>query len=117
MIFDGEVMRVTLPRSMHEALDGNMAKNVCLGVRPRSIALPGSGKDSPGAFDAEIDVTEMLGEEMLVHLQAGEHRFVMSINPRDLPRREGCLRVSPDPSRCHIFDRESGRNITAGVIQ
>ncbi|MHC4886533.1 MAG: ABC transporter ATP-binding protein [Planctomycetota bacterium] len=120
---DGDTLRfnggagtqAVLPAEMTEKLSDLAGKKVHLGLRPRAFVLKGTetSHDSSIAFKATVDLTEMLGEEVLVHLVSGEHRFITSINPHHRHLLDGGeVEICPIMERAHIFDGETELNRT-----
>jgi hypothetical protein len=63
-------------------------------------------------INADIDIHETLGDEVLVHLTLGEHKFQVSLDPHACPVFKGSLEICPIMSRSHIFDADTGENLT-----
>ncbi len=108
IIFDGGTIQCALPEEKAAMLQGHEGKNVCLGIRPRALKP---------AIDGEIigtvEVSEMLGEEVLVHMKSGEHRFITSISPHEVAAiKSDQIRFTPKLALTHIFDAETGQNLT-----
>jgi hypothetical protein len=60
-----------------------------------------------------VEVSEMLGEEILLHMESGNHRFITSINPHEVSAiKDGQVQLTPDLALAHIFDSETGTNLT-----
>lgn len=109
LTFLGGAIHWPLPHEKVVMLKEHAGRKVCLGIRPRALKL-GVGV---GAVEATIEVSEMLGEEVLMHLVAGDHRFIVSTNPhetRALSRE--IVSIVPDLFAVHVFDAESGANLT-----
>ena len=105
--FIGPSFEVDLPQRMHAALDKVIGKAVRLGLRPRSFWLPDETPASVRStqITATVEVSEMLGEELLVHLRKGDHRFTVSV---DHTSKRTSARNSPfAPTRsAHTFSRK-----------
>ena len=114
LVFDGGPISVPLPTGMDAALKDYAGKEVCLGLRPRSFALPEHAPSGAceTVFKAVVELEEMLGEDLLVHVRCGPHAFTVSIDPHMRPSVDGEFTVCPIMSRAHIFDRKTGRNLT-----
>ncbi|QHI68045.1 ABC transporter ATP-binding protein [Tichowtungia aerotolerans] len=111
LIFDGGSITCPLPEAKASMLEGWAGKKVCLGIRPRALKLATEGDEV--VFEGRIDVSEMLGEEVLAHIESGEHKYITSINPHQAAAlKNGTIRLTPDLSLAHIFDAESGKNLT-----
>ncbi len=113
LFFDGGTIQCPLPDDKAAMLKGYEGKKVCLGIRPRALKLVKEGETPDCAFEGCVDISEMLGEEVLVHVTSGSHRFITSINPHEAAAlKNNCIRLKPCFELAHVFDAESGRNLT-----
>ncbi|MEN6419499.1 MAG: sn-glycerol-3-phosphate ABC transporter ATP-binding protein UgpC [Clostridiaceae bacterium] len=109
---------IDLPQEMQRSLKAKNAPagKVVLGVRPEHIKLTnGRGKES---VNAKVDVSEMMGSELYVHVTAVGKDSVMRIATVDLPaeNRYGFkygdqLTFTFDGALAHLFDPETGLNM------
>ena len=113
LVFDGNSIQCPLSAEKANMLKGCEGKKVCLGIRPRALKLVKDGTTPDIVFDGCVDISEMLGEEVLVHVTTGEHKYITSINPHEAAAlKEGAIRLTPNLALAHIFDAETGRNLT-----
>ncbi|MGE4488865.1 MAG: ABC transporter ATP-binding protein [Kiritimatiellales bacterium] len=113
MIFDGGSICCPLPREQADMLRGRENQKVCLGIRPRALHLVRNGETPDIVFEGQVDLSEMLGEEVLVHIESGPHQYITSIHPHEIAALKGdVVRLTPDLALAHVFDAESGRNLT-----
>ena len=87
---------------------------VILGVRPEHLrvsSLPAASTD-PTALTATVEIAEPLGHEVLLGLRTGETDLVARIPPTGAPSAGDQVTVSPDPSRLHLFDADSGARLS-----
>jgi multiple sugar transport system ATP-binding protein len=113
LIFDGSTVKCALPAEKITMLDGWENKKVCLGIRPRALKLVKDGESRDIIFAGCVDISEMLGEEVLVHVTSGEHKYITSIHPHEAAAlKDGAIRLTPDLTLAHVFDIETGRNLT-----
>jgi len=109
---------IELPDEMQKALKASNAeaKKIALGIRPEHITLTnGKSKDSIGAT---VDVSEMMGSELYVHVTAVGKDCVLRIATVDLPaeNRYGFkfgdqMSFTFDGALAHLFDPETGLNL------
>ncbi|ATW89099.1 multiple sugar transport system ATP-binding protein [Halohasta litchfieldiae] len=80
-----------------------------LGIRPEDLYL---AKERPNlgqtTFTATVDVTEPLGDSLLLHCSVGESKFKMEAEPRATIEPADEIEVMYDPARLHLFDPETG---------
>ena len=109
---------IALPEETQRALKANqiMPRKIVLGVRPEHITLT-SGKTA-SSVAAKVDVSEMMGSELYVHVTAVGKDCVLRIATVDLPAetRYGFkfgdqLNFTFDGALAHMFDPESGLNL------
>lgn len=82
-----------------------------LGIRPEDIQL---GND--GQYGGRVVLTEPLGVETIVHIQAGEQTLLSLVPGVAALRREENVRFNVAQDRLHFFDTATGRRlVTANV--
>ena len=92
-------------------LPANAPRAVTLGIRPQHLRLAGPQEEG---FATRVSKADFLGHEVDVHLTVGDQRMTVVL-PVDAFRgtaEGGTLRLAPQPGRAHVFDRETGRNLT-----
>jgi multiple sugar transport system ATP-binding protein len=109
---------ISLPEKAKAALKSSNVRStdVILGVRPEHITLVQPGTDN--AVEAVVDVSEMMGSEVYVHLTACERDCVVRVATTELPvehnngfvlgERVGLIL---NGALVHIFAKETGANI------
>ena len=107
------VMDHTVPLSaaQNEALAaaGTESRSITVGVRPVHITLGSDG------IDAEVDVSELMGSELHLHLNAGGQDVVAVVPTANIDAstyvRHTALKFSFDPRLVHLFDPDSEKNL------
>jgi len=85
------------------------ASPLVFGVHPEDLYLESERPDlGSGSIDATAEVTEPLGDSLLVHCSAGEMGFKPKAPPRTALQPGESVTVRPDPERLHLFDAETG---------
>ncbi len=86
------------------------AQEITLGVRPSHISL----SDAPNSLKATVDVSEMMGSEVHLHVNAEGRDVVVIVPTLDLSSVKFAagaeIRLTFDGSVCHLFDKE-GKNL------
>jgi len=89
---------------------------VIVGVRPEAVQVTPSQSSGGGNVGrATVDVVEPLGSEQLVHLCAGDTRFVARVDPRMRVTVGDHMAISVEPNRAIFFDPESGGRLESGA--
>ena len=103
-------MRFCLAPASGRALAGWCDKRVTLGVRPEHVSLGNGAPQS--SFDANVEVLEQLGSEIVLEARAGDARLTIArIDPQARLRAGDRLRLSVEPERLHFFDLATGEAI------
>ena len=97
---------VPIPAKKAGPFQAHVDKNIIFGIRPENIH---DADFTPPNIDAEkvavkVDVTELLGNEILLYLVSGRHTFVASVDPRSKLRVGQQSQVMFDMDNFHIFD-------------
>ncbi len=103
-------IRLPVPPERAGGLAPWRGKRLELGLRPEHITGPHE-PEPPGVarFPAEIDVTEPMGMETLIHFRVGEVLACGRLDPR-LPVAAGQrMALAADLRNMHLIDPESGR--------
>jgi multiple sugar transport system ATP-binding protein len=113
---DGAV--IDMPEEMQKTLKNKneQPKKIVLGIRPEHIVL--TDAKQKGAVSAKVDVSEMMGSELFVHVTAVGKDCVLRIATIDLPveNRLGFkygdqLYFTFDGSLAHLFNPETSQNL------
>ncbi len=112
VVFDGGSFRVRIPEETAKKVGDFINKEVYYGIRPEHMVFSNSSEVSDTSFHAESVLFENLGNETLVHLMSGKHRFQVRVASHKMPSFDGTLTVNVEPGHSHIFDSVNGKNIT-----
>jgi multiple sugar transport system ATP-binding protein len=100
-------LRIVLPEALASRARGKLGRKAMLGVRPENIHVAGTADASDHCFDAEVEVVEQLGSEILLDTRVGSALVTASIDPSVRVRPRDKLRLAVNPERLHLFDSES----------
>jgi multiple sugar transport system ATP-binding protein len=109
---EAQDFRVRVPAARDAALRPYTESKTVLGVRPEHIVLGEAAPEHETGFDAGIDVTEQLGSELLVGVDAaGTEIMVSRVDPQIGLKLHEKVRLSLNPAHLHFFDRDSEQAI------
>jgi multiple sugar transport system ATP-binding protein len=109
---------IDMPEEIQKTLKSKneQPKKIVLGIRPEHIVL--TDAKQKGAIPAKVDVSEMMGSELYVHVTAVGKDCVLRIATIDLPTENRLgfkygdqLYFTFDGSLAHLFNPEDGLNI------
>ena len=116
-----EILGETFPLSEEQNAvlkdKGVGGRDVVVGVRPANIYVgsESSANGRIGDIDAQIDVAEMMGSEMHLHMTAGGNEIIAVVQTADVEFDDVSigthLKIGFNPKRIHIFDSETEENI------
>ena len=105
----GETVTLTAEQSAKLAAAGIESRSVTAGVRPVHISLGESG------IPAEVDVSELMGSELHLHLAANGQDVVAVIPTANIDpmayARHTAVKFGFDAKLVHLFDADSEKNL------
>jgi multiple sugar transport system ATP-binding protein len=101
--------RVQLAESKAAIYKQHLGKRVICGIRPEDIHDAEFAPPSIAAAPVEgrVDVTELMGNEVIVHLLTGDNFYQARVDPRTGFRVGNQVRVVMNMDNAHIFDHET----------
>ena len=101
----------TLPADMQKRVKGYEGKDVFFGLRPEHLVV--DSKDQDNRVKASILVVEEMGSESFVYLDVqGKQLICKLISPEHGLDKSSDQLIGFRMEKCHIFDKESGENIS-----
>jgi multiple sugar transport system ATP-binding protein len=114
--FKNEVMSVRIPQPIDAEAPlvpaGAKPRAVVFGIRPDDIyaKLPEPG-DGPDLVKATLEVVELLGHRMNIHVKAGERKLLAVVDAAFAGKPGDGVCIWFNASRVHLFDKASGERI------
>ncbi len=102
--FRSQAVRFELPEHAARVKSGKLT----VGLRPEQIHISANGG---ATFEAEIEVIEPLGNEMLIYAHAGDSRLVVRAEPGLDVKPEQKVKLNFDPKAAHYFDSDSEKAV------
>ncbi len=109
---------IKLPGNLAEEIEnlGYLGKSVMMGIRPEDIqeelVLGEALQDS--VMEARVEVVERLGSETLLHVRAGETKWIARVGPGTTARAGDRIPLILNVNKIHLFDKETEKNIRYG---
>ncbi len=88
-----------------DVLAGYEGKGIIFGFRPEAVAL-GEQADSY-VVNAEVELTELLGDNTNVYVDIEETKAILKIDPHDTPEMDTEIAFSIPYSSVYLFDKET----------
>jgi multiple sugar transport system ATP-binding protein len=105
-VADHDGFTIRLPDG--EGLAEATGSTVSFGVRPEDVSLASNLPGGVDTFDAEVTVTEPLGELLLLHCHVGDHELRVKVEPRSDVRAGQTIQIGFNEERLHLFDVDTG---------
>lgn len=113
LFVDAGSFKVQVPAQLVNTYMPYAGKQVIFGIRPEDVHNPQFAP--PGIItqpvEAKVDVTELMGNEILLYLKNGEHSFVARVDPRSRYTMGDQTQMVFAMENMHIFDRETERAV------
>ncbi|MEQ6389125.1 sn-glycerol-3-phosphate ABC transporter ATP-binding protein UgpC [Bacillaceae bacterium S4-13-58] len=111
----GNEGKVKVPEGKMKLLrdQGYLNKELILGVRPEDVHdEPVFLESSPEtAFDATIDVAELMGAESFLYLRYHDQDFIARVDSRTDIRGGDKIKLALDMNKAHFFDKDTEKRI------
>src|SRR5688500_5469014 len=109
LTIDTGVFKLNVPPSKAAPFRTHIGREVIVGVRPEDMhdmeyQPPGI---TPAQIEANVEVVEQMGNEMIIYLEEGGKNFIARTDPRTRPRVGRRLPISLNLDNMHIFDRDT----------
>jgi len=105
--FKSQDFKALLPEGKAKLLKLRTTEKVILGIRPEDMKVQGVGE-----IVATVDFHETLGNEILLYLSTDNFKFILRMEPMEPPANGDKVAVKLNLEKIHIFDIESGKNLT-----
>jgi multiple sugar transport system ATP-binding protein len=102
-----EGMRIKVPAEIAPRLGRYAGKECVLGVRPEDLRIATAADPPDLNIDAEVEVIEQLGSEVLLDMAVGSGMMVAAVEPTVRAKVRDRLRLAVNPERLHFFDSAS----------
>jgi multiple sugar transport system ATP-binding protein len=113
LIVDAGAFHVQVPDAKVESYRPFVGKQVVFGIRPDDIHDPAFAPPgiSPAPVDAQVDVTELMGNEIFMHLLMGDSTAVGRIDPRSKLNVGQKVQLAFNMDNMHLFNAETEQAI------
>ncbi len=106
-------LRLRVPLDRHAALNDSIGQALVVGVRPEDIydadfAAPGI---KAASIEAQVDVTELMGNEIFLYLISGTQSFIARVDPRSRARVGNTVALAVNLDKLHFFEKDTERAI------
>jgi multiple sugar transport system ATP-binding protein len=106
---DTNTFSIPLPAAKADLYRSHLGKRVTFGIRPEDIhdaEFQPSGV-TPALIQANVEVVEQMGNEMILYLEDGGKSFIARTDPRTRARVGNRMGVSLNLDNMHIFDADT----------
>jgi multiple sugar transport system ATP-binding protein len=106
MVVETANFQLPVPPAKAEALRSHVGKRVIAGIRPEDIhdAEYQPAGITPGIVEANVDVVEQMGNEMILYLEDRGKTFLARTDPRTQARVGQRMGVALNLDNMHVFD-------------
>ena len=100
---------VKIPENRRGALKPYVGKSVVFGLRPEDIHDPNFAPPRivSQIVEAEVDLTELMGNEIFLFLKSGDNEYVARVDPRTSYKMGDKVKMAFNMDNMHVFDKET----------
>jgi len=109
LVVDTGVFQLHVPPAKAEPFRSHAGKEIIFGIRPEDIhdvkfMPPGI---TPAQVEANVEVVEQMGNEMIIYLEEGAKNFIARTDPRTQAHVGNRMGIVMNLDNMHIFDRDT----------
>jgi len=109
LVVDAGAFQITVPDTKVNNYGPYVGKNVVFGVRPEDVHDPAYAP--PGIHSAmvpaRVEVTELMGNEVILYLKSGDRNYVARVDPRSQARMGNDVQIALNLDNMHLFDKDT----------
>ncbi len=113
LFVDGGTFKLQVPESKKADYIEHKGKKVIFGVRPEDVYT--KGYEAPGIIPApitaQVDVSELMGNEITLYLLTGKKQFVARVDPRTHVRIGETIDMMVNMDNMHLFDPQTEKTL------
>jgi multiple sugar transport system ATP-binding protein len=102
-----------IPEGKMKTLAGYEGKDIIFGIRPEDLSNDPlvAGVHADAKYTAEVEVSELLGHELIVYTNIADQRVIAKLDARTEIAMHDKIELTIDMNKCHFFDAETERAI------
>jgi multiple sugar transport system ATP-binding protein len=100
-------LKVLVPDHLKARMRPQIGRQAVLGVRPENIHVASDADAAGNCFEADVEVIEQLGSEILLDMRVGETTMVASVEPTLPVKLHQRLKLAVNSARVHFFDAQT----------
>jgi multiple sugar transport system ATP-binding protein len=111
VVAESQGLRLTVPAARAGGLRPYKGQQVSLGVRPEDVHVATAADPADLSFDANVEVVEPLGSEILLDVRVGRASIVARVEPGVRVKIHEGVRLAVNGDRLHFFDTKTEQAI------
>jgi multiple sugar transport system ATP-binding protein len=106
-------MKIGIPEDKGRKASDYVGKEVVFGLRPEDIySQTNCPPELNHSIDCDVILVENMGNDLYVHVSRDDHSFIARLSSDTHVEEDASHQMCFDTQRCHLFDKESGENLT-----
>jgi multiple sugar transport system ATP-binding protein len=111
VVAETQGLRLTVPPARAGGLRAFKGQQVSLGVRPEDVHVATGADPATLSFDANVEVVEPLGSEILLDVRVGRSTIVARVEPSVRVKVHEGVRLAINADHLHFFDAKTEQTI------
>ncbi len=115
LVVDGGTFKLEVPENKKAQYLPQKGKKVIFGIRPEDVhtaQYPAPGI-IPAPLSADVDITELMGNEIFMYLLSGKKQFLARVDPRTHARPGEKIDLVINMDNMHVFDPQTEKSLDA----
>jgi multiple sugar transport system ATP-binding protein len=103
-----------VPQALRGLTGGRDGQKIVAGIRPENLLDPDKpARGETARLTVEVEISEPLGHEVVVHGRIGEDRLVAKLDPHRVPEMGASIEIVVELESLHLFDAKTEKRLTS----
>jgi multiple sugar transport system ATP-binding protein len=113
LLVDGGTFKLSVPPKKHAIYLPHKGKKVIFGIRPEDVFAANYAAQNilPAPMVADVDVSELMGNEIFLYLLTGKKQFIARVDPRTRVRPGEQIDLLVNMDNMHLFDPQTEKTL------
>ena len=113
LFVDLDVFKIYVPEGRFKNAQAYVGKEIIFGIRPESIADKDFVNEASeeDTITVDVDLTELLGSEVYLHVTAGAHSFAARVDSHTKAKDGNKHQLVFNTKKIHLFDKQTEKSI------
>jgi multiple sugar transport system ATP-binding protein len=117
LLIDGGSFKLQVPEQKKAHYVQHKGKKIIFGIRPEDVSAAAYARPGivPATMKADVDVTELMGNEIYLYLLTGKKQFIARVDPRTRAHAGESIDLIVNMDNMHMFDPQTEKTLDPSI--